>query len=100
MGNYPKDGAGGCKYPSSNPTGPMPVPVKAGEEYFWCSCGISKSKPFCDGSQAAKLPNGVCNVAVTFAHEVSELVNWCLCKETTTAPLCDGAQRQNCNLNK
>lgn len=23
--------------------------LKAGERYFWCSCGRSKQQPFCDG---------------------------------------------------
>ena len=29
---------------------PLPVEVKAGQTYFWCSCGQSKNQPFCDGS--------------------------------------------------
>ena len=29
---------------------PLPVEVKAGETYYWCSCGQSKNQPFCDGS--------------------------------------------------
>ena len=24
--------------------------VKKGKKYYWCSCGLSKSQPFCDGS--------------------------------------------------
>ena len=31
-------------------TAPIPVDVKAGETYWWCSCGQSKNQPFCDGS--------------------------------------------------
>ena len=31
-------------------TAPIAVEVKAGENYFWCSCGQSKKQPFCDGS--------------------------------------------------
>ena len=27
-----------------------PVNVKAGERYKWCSCGLSKNQPWCDGS--------------------------------------------------
>ena len=30
--------------------------VKAGKRYLWCSCGRSKSKLFCDGSQDAGIP--------------------------------------------
>ena len=29
---------------------PLPIEVTAGEEYWWCACGRSKSQPFCDGS--------------------------------------------------
>ncbi len=30
--------------------GPFSVQVEAGKSYYWCSCGLSKSQPFCDGS--------------------------------------------------
>jgi CDGSH-type Zn-finger protein len=36
--------------------GPYPVPVEAGKSYYWCSCGLSKSQPFCDGSHAGTGP--------------------------------------------
>ena len=29
---------------------PYKVNVQSGESYYWCSCGQSKSQPFCDGS--------------------------------------------------
>ena len=29
---------------------PYVVAVKAGESYWWCACGRSKTQPFCDGS--------------------------------------------------
>lgn len=29
---------------------PYKVDVEAGKSYYWCSCGQSKSQPFCDGS--------------------------------------------------
>ena len=29
---------------------PCPVNVEAGKTYAWCSCGLSKNQPFCDGS--------------------------------------------------
>ena len=31
-------------------TVPIPVEVEAGKDYWWCSCGLSKNQPFCDGS--------------------------------------------------
>jgi len=29
---------------------PCKVDVEAGKSYYWCSCGQSKTQPFCDGS--------------------------------------------------
>ena len=29
---------------------PYATDVVAGETYYWCACGKSKSQPFCDGS--------------------------------------------------
>ena len=29
---------------------PFAVNVEQGKDYWWCSCGKSKSQPFCDGS--------------------------------------------------
>ena len=28
---------------------PYPVKVKKGKKYYWCSCGASKTQPYCDG---------------------------------------------------
>jgi CDGSH-type Zn-finger protein/quercetin dioxygenase-like cupin family protein len=60
--------------------------VKAGKRYLWCSCGRSKTQPFCDGSHAGSefLP-------VAFKAEQDEDVIFCGCKHTGTGPFCDGA---------
>ena len=29
---------------------PIAVEVEEGKNYWWCSCGLSKKQPFCDGS--------------------------------------------------
>ncbi len=29
---------------------PIKVAVEAGKTYYWCTCGMSKNQPFCDGS--------------------------------------------------
>lgn len=56
--------------------------------YFWCSCGLSESQPFCDGSHKG---TGFAPVK----HEVTEAgkVAWCLCKHTGGQPTCDGSHQ-------
>ncbi len=66
---------------------PMPIEVKDGQTYWWCSCGLSKNQPFCDGSH---------NVDKAFAPikyvaDKDRTVFFCTCKATGRAPLCDGS---------
>jgi mannose-6-phosphate isomerase-like protein (cupin superfamily)/CDGSH-type Zn-finger protein len=60
--------------------------IKAGKKYLWCSCGRSKTQPFCDGSH---LGSGY--LPVLFKAERDEDVIFCGCKHTGTGPFCDGA---------
>jgi CDGSH-type Zn-finger protein/mannose-6-phosphate isomerase-like protein (cupin superfamily) len=60
--------------------------LKAGKRYLWCSCGLSKAQPFCDGSHA-----GTGFSPVLFKAERDEDVILCGCKHTATPPFCDGA---------
>jgi CDGSH-type Zn-finger protein/mannose-6-phosphate isomerase-like protein (cupin superfamily) len=60
--------------------------LKAGERYFWCSCGRSKRQPFCDGSHA-----GTGFAPVAFNAERDEEVILCGCKHTGRPPFCDGS---------
>ena len=64
---------------------PMPVAVTAGKTYYWCSCGLSKSQPFCDGthkgSEFAPLP---------YKAEKDGTVYFCGCKHSSKGALCDG----------
>jgi len=60
--------------------------LKAGERYFWCSCGRSKRQPFCDGSHA-----GTDFAPVAFKAERDEEVIFCGCKHTRSPPFCDGS---------
>lgn len=65
--------------------GPYVVEVKAGETYLWCSCGRSKSQPFCDASH-----RGTGFEPVKFVASKTMPIFFCGCKETCVRPLCDG----------
>ena len=65
---------------------PIAVEVEAGKSYFWCSCGQSKSQPFCDGSH-----KGTDFAPVKFVPEDSKKMYFCGCKATASRPLCDGS---------
>jgi CDGSH iron-sulfur domain-containing protein 3 len=64
---------------------PFAVEVVEGRRYYWCSCGRSKTQPFCDGSHqdSAFEP-------VVFSAKKSQTVYLCGCKQTADRPYCDG----------
>ena len=71
----------------SNPSsGPIPVAVEAGKTYYWCSCGLSDTQPFCNGAH-----KGTGKAPVAFKPEASGTVYFCSCKKTQNAPKCDGS---------
>jgi len=65
---------------------PLGVDVEEGKTYWWCSCGRSKSQPFCDGSHKATT-----FVPQRWDAKTSGKVFFCTCKQTDRAPLCDGS---------
>lgn len=65
--------------------GPYPVVVEAGKNYWWCSCGKSKSQPFCDGSH-----KGSEFSPVEYKAEQNGPVYFCGCKHSKNGVLCDG----------
>lgn len=64
---------------------PKAVQLQAGETYYFCTCGRSKSQPFCDGSHA-----GTPFSPKQFVAEQSGTAHLCACKHTANAPFCDG----------
>lgn len=68
--------------------GPYVVAVEAGETYWWCACGRSKTQPFCDGSH-----EGSGLEPVEWTAEKSRKVAFCGCKHTATPAFCDGAHK-------
>ncbi len=67
---------------------PYGVNVEAGKTYAWCSCGGSKSQPFCDGSH-----KGTGFAPVMFKAEKSETVYFCGCKHSKAGVTCDGSHK-------
>lgn len=69
---------------------PYKVELLAGYRYAWCSCGLSKIQPFCDGSHTAT-KTGM--KPVVWKQEKDETVFLCGCKHAGNAPFCDGTHR-------
>ncbi len=59
-----------------------------GETYQYCSCGLSKNQPFCDGESHVGTPFSPLSFTVDKAQTYYLL---CGCKRTANPPFCDGA---------
>ncbi len=72
---------------------PAKVEVKAGQKYFWCSCGLSQKQPFCDGSHKEYKDGEGKPLMKSVAFEVKEdgFVYFCNCKKSKNGVLCDGS---------
>lgn len=70
------------------PKGPFFVEVEAGAKYSWCTCGMTGTEPFCDGSHKG-LGTGL--KSLPFFPEKSGIVKLCGCKQTKNPPYCDGS---------
>ena len=65
---------------------PCAVEVEAGQTYYWCSCGLSKGQPFCDGSH-----KGTGFKSQPFKAETTGTVYFCACKHSHAGATCDGS---------
>ncbi|MCB1830507.1 MAG: CDGSH iron-sulfur domain-containing protein [Chromatiaceae bacterium] len=70
-------------------TSPKSVPLKAGDEVWWCSCGRSKDQPFCDGSHRVTDFE-----PVSYRADKAGNFFFCQCKLTKTPPFCDGSHKK------
>jgi len=67
---------------------PVAVTLEKGKDYHWCTCGRSKSQPFCDGSH-----RGTSFTPKQFTADANGEAHLCQCKATGNAPFCDGSHR-------
>eukprot|EP00347_Sterkiella_histriomuscorum_P008415 403345181 len=67
--------------------------LKEGETYLYCTCGLSKNQPFCDGSHV-ELPQ---YKPLKFTHlEEDKIIGLCGCKmnKVEKGPYCDGSHKK------
>jgi len=67
---------------------PYLVEVEAGKTYYWCSCGLSKNQPFCDGSH-----KGTELTPLPYVATETKKVAMCGCKYSKAGQLCDGSHK-------
>ena len=68
---------------------PYKVKLEAGKNYTWCTCGLSKKDPFCDGSHSK-----VGKQPLIFTVPETKEYFLCGCKLTHNPPFCDGTHKQ------
>ena len=64
---------------------PVKVNLAKGQEYHFCTCGRSRSQPFCDGSHA-----GTEFTPRVIVSDEDQEAYLCACKHTGNTPFCDG----------
>lgn len=69
---------------------PFKYHCKAGRAYMWCSCGWSKTQPFCDGSHHDDRYK-ISNRPLRFECKETKDYWFCQCKQTKVRPFCDGS---------
>ncbi|KAK7202228.1 Iron-binding zinc finger CDGSH type [Novymonas esmeraldas] len=71
---------------------PYGVQLEAGKAYYWCTCGLSKNQPFCDGSHRAhNEEHGTAMRPLSFTAKETGTAYLCGCKDTKNPPFCDGS---------
>ncbi len=68
---------------------PVKVSLSKGQEYHFCTCGKSKSQPFCDGSHV-----GTSFTPRVIVSDEEQEAYLCACKHTRNTPFCDGSHER------
>ena len=71
--------------------GPYKIELLAGYRYAWCSCGLSKMQPCCDGSHTST-KSGL--KPVVWTQEKNETAFLCGCKHSSKGQFCDGTHKK------
>jgi CDGSH-type Zn-finger protein len=70
-------------------SGPNKVKLEKGKDYYWCSCGKSADKTFCNGSH-----KGSSHAPKAFHADKDGDAYLCRCKQTGKPPYCDGSHKK------
>jgi len=71
--------------PVSPQVGPYEVRVHEGVTYRWCSCGLSRTQPWCDEAHV-----GTGMEPIEFVAPLSAIFMMCGCKRSDNKPYCFG----------
>ena len=74
------------KLPASPENKPFAVMLKANTNYMWCSCGLSKNQPYCDGSH-----KGSDFLPIKINLDEDSYIRLCGCKKSKNPPYCDNS---------
>ena len=77
------------KTPHIAGTRPIIVDLKAGQDYWYCTCGKSANQPFCDGSH-----QGSDFTPLKFQVDEDQQGYLCMCKHSAREPFCDGSHKK------
>ncbi len=69
--------------------GSIKIEVESGKTYYWCSCGLSNSQPFCDGSHTSVKGYA----PIPYVADSNKLVSFCGCKYSKKEMICDGSHK-------
>lgn len=73
------------KLPIASQPGPYVVIVEEGRHYRWCSCGLTRTQPWCDDSHA-----GTGFEPIEFEAPISGEFHMCGCRGSDNKPYCFG----------
>ena len=80
------------KFPLIAGKAPIKVKLEKGTTHSWCSCGLSKTPPFCDNSHR-EYP-GEATKSLKFKVDKTGDYYLCNCKHSSNKPYCDGSHNK------